>query len=198
MNTTADTIARKRILLLVIGALILSTSVFAQNLTGQTTSPQLPVGGGEQASIENPAVLVRGDPLTISGIATGQPDNVYVWIFGRNFRSLSVPVSVESDGTYRYTLDRGVTATFAPGRYFAIVQHPMINGEQDVRVISDSTISVPGGTEVNLAGLPANDAALALVNALNSPYSDDTYTMISFLVEDPWIRIDAIRSTGDR
>jgi hypothetical protein len=32
---------------------------------------------------------------------------------------------------------------------------------------------------------------------LNSPYSDDTYAMISFLVEDPVILIDPIGSSGD-
>jgi hypothetical protein len=105
-------------------------------------------------------------------------------------------VAVGSNGTYRYTLERSETANFSPGRYFAIVQHPMGNGKQDVRVVSDSTISGPGGTTVNLAGLPADGAATALINALNSPYSDDTYIMVSFLVEDPWIRIGGIGVAG--
>lgn len=151
---------------------------------------------GEQPLTGAPGVVARGDPVTISGIATGNPDAVYVWVFGQNYRLLSEPVDVGSDGIYRYTLERSETADLSPGRYFAIVQHPMGNGKQDVRVVSDSTISVPGGTTVDLAGLPADEAAAALVDALNSPYSDDTYVMVSFMIEDPWIQIGGIRSTG--
>jgi len=151
---------------------------------------------GEQFLTGVPGAVARGDPVTISGTATGNPDAVYVWIFGQNYRLLSEPVAVGSNGTYRYTLERSETANFSPGRYFAIVQHAMGNGKQDVRVVSDSTISVPGGTTVNLAGLPADGAATALINALNSPYSDDTYIMVSFLVEDPWIRIGGIGVAG--
>jgi hypothetical protein len=45
---------------------------------------------------------------------------------------------------------------------------------------------------VKLAGLQASDAATALVEMLNSPNIDDTYTKLSFMVEAPWIRIDTI------
>ena len=152
---------------------------------------------GEQPLTEMPGVVARGDPVTISGIATGNPDSVYVWVFGQNYRLLSEPVNVGSDGAYRYTLERSETADLSPGRYFVIVQHPMGNGKQDVRVVSDSTISVPGGTTVDLSGLPADEAAAALLDALNSPNSDDTYVMVSFMIENPWIRISGVRSTGD-
>jgi PGF-CTERM protein len=48
---------------------------------------------------------------------------------------------------------------------------------------------------VTLAGLQASDAATALVDLLNSPNVDDTYTKLSFMIEEPWIRIDTI---GDK
>ncbi len=165
-----------------VGLLLIAGAATAQNQTA----------GVGQTMVENTPVLVRGDEMTISGIAAGQPDAVYIWIFGTNYRSLSNSVGVEPDGTYRYIVERAETREFAPGRYFAIVQHPMIDGEQDVSVVSGTTINVPGGTTVDLGRLPAPEAAAALIDALNSPNSDDTYTMISFLVEDPWIRIGDI------
>ncbi|RXE57010.1 hypothetical protein ABH15_02420 [Methanoculleus taiwanensis] len=153
---------------------------------------QAQTAGIERTTIENTPILARGDQMTISGIAAGQPDAVYVWVFGTNYRSLSNRVGVEADGTYRYVLERAVTEGFAPGRYFAVVQHPMIDGVQDVSVVSGTTIRVPGSTPVDLARLQAPEAAAALIAALNSPNSDDTYTMISFMVEDPWIRVDNV------
>jgi PGF-CTERM protein len=48
---------------------------------------------------------------------------------------------------------------------------------------------------VVLGGLQASDAATALVDMLNSPNIDDTYTKLSFMMEEPWIRIDTI---GDK
>lgn len=152
---------------------------------------------GEQPLTGMPGVVARGDPVTISGTATGNPNAVYVWVFGQNYRLLSEPVDVGSDGAYHYTLERSKTADLSPGRYYVIVQHPMGNGKQDVRVVSDSTISVPGGTTVDLSGLPANEAAAALLDALNSPNSDDTYVMVSFLIENPWIQISGVRGTGE-
>ncbi len=148
--------------------------------------------GVERTTIENNPLLARGDEMTIAGIAAGQPDVVYVWVFGTNYRSLSNRVSVEPDGAYRYVLERTVTRDFAPGRYFVIVQHPMTNGVQDVSIVSGTVIRVPGGTTVDLGRLQAPEAATALIVALNSPNSDDTYTMVSFMVEDPWIRFGNI------
>ncbi|HVP24728.1 MAG TPA: PGF-CTERM sorting domain-containing protein, partial [Methanomicrobiales archaeon] len=52
-----------------------------------------------------------------------------------------------------------------------------------------------GAPTVVLSGLQASDAATALVDLLNSPNVDDTYTKLSFMIEEPWIRIDTI---GDK
>ncbi len=138
--------------------------------------------------------VAKGDKLTISGTAEGNPSNVYVWIFGRNYRLLSQSASVESDGSFEYDLDSGQTTTLAPGQYFVVIQHPMMDGQQDVHLVAGTTTSIdsPGMTPVNLANLQASDAATALVDALNSPNVDDTYTKLTFLVEDAWIRIDTI------
>ncbi|MGA2935428.1 MAG: MEMAR_RS02690 family S-layer glycoprotein [Methanomicrobiales archaeon] len=157
--------------------------------------------------------LAKGDILYVRGTAEGKPNNVYVWIFGKNYRSCSNSQSVNSDATYEYKLDRADTEPLYAGQYFVVVQHPMMNGVADV-IGTDaagttsatgtscaaasgnpSTTWTGGAPTVQISGLQASDAATALVDLLNSPNVDDTYTKLSFMIEEPWIRIDTI---GDK
>lgn len=139
------------------------------------------------------ATIAKGDKLTISGTAQGNPSSVNVWIFGKNFRDLAKSASVESDGSFEYKLESGETKDLTAGQYFVVVQHPMYNGF-DVWA-SGTTLTGNGIVDVNLANLPASDAATALVNALDSPNVDDTYTKLTFVVQEPQIFIDPI---GDK
>ncbi len=151
--------------------------------------------------------LAKGDILYIRGTAEGKPTNINVWIFGKNYRSCSNGASVKSDASYEYKLDRGDTDSLYAGQYFVVVQHPMMNGIFDVLgspagklcTIAEFSQSVkataPETPTVRIAGLQASDAATALVELLNSPNIDDSYTKLSFMVEEPWIRIDTI---GDK
>jgi PGF-CTERM protein len=150
--------------------------------------------------------LAKGDKLEITGTAEGKPNNVFVWIFGKNYRSLSNSQDVASDATFDYTLDRPDTADLHAGQYFVVIQHPMMNGIQDVMADAAGTDGTQaqvngagtwalGGPFVTLSGLQASDAATALVDLLNSPNIDDSYTRLSFMIEEPWIRIDTV---GDK
>lgn len=139
------------------------------------------------------ATVAKGDKLLITGTAQGNPDNVYVWIFGKNYRALAKSASVESDGSFEYKLESGDTKDLTAGQYFVVVQHPMTNGYGVTA--SGTTIKAPGMTAVDLATLQASDAATALVNALDSPNVDDTYTKLTFVIEEPQIFIDPI---GDK
>jgi len=150
--------------------------------------------------------LAKGDILYVRGTAEGKPTNIFIWIFGKNYRSLSNSASVRSDATFEYKLDRGDTSDLYAGQYFVVVQHPMMNGIQDVVANAVGTAGTQaqvnpagtwtqGGPFVTLSGLQASDAATALVDLLNSPNVDDTYTKLSFMMEEPWIRIDTI---GDK
>jgi PGF-CTERM protein len=152
------------------------------------------------------ATLAAGDILYIRGVAEGKPNNVYVWIFGKNYRDCQEAASVKSDATYEYKLDRGQTSDLYAGQYFAVVQHPMMNGIADIvgpggvdciwaQPAQASAKTTANGTPVRIAGLQASDAATALVEMLNSPDIDDTYTKLSFMIEEPWLRIDTI---GDK
>ncbi|MCE5337290.1 MAG: PGF-CTERM sorting domain-containing protein [Methanomicrobiaceae archaeon] len=136
------------------------------------------------------ATVAKGDKLTITGTAQGNPDNVYVWIFGKNYYKLAQSATVESDSTFEYKLESGDTKDLSSGQYFVVIQHPMSNGAGVTE--SNGVISAQGITPVNLRSLQASDAASALINALDSPYVDDTYTKLTFVVEEPQIFIDPI------
>ncbi|HUK38625.1 MAG TPA: hypothetical protein VLV30_05875, partial [Methanomicrobiales archaeon] len=127
--------------------------------------------------------LAKGDILYITGTAEGKPTNVYVWLFGKNYQLYAKTATVNSDASYSYKLDRGDTEGLYAGQYFAVVQHPMMNGIADVvpaisvggttqdsaQVVSTGAATYTGGApEVKLAGLQASDAATALVDLLNS------------------------------
>jgi PGF-CTERM protein len=183
----------------------------AVNATGASTSLSDKTYSTASIVVKKPFVtasastnaVAKGDDLAISGTAEGKPTNVYVWIFGKNYRDLSNSEPVGSDASFEFTLD---TVDLFAGQYFAVVQHPMMNGIQDVIADASGTDGTqaqvnPAGTwkagnpTVILSGLQASDAATALVDLLNSPNVDDTYTKLSFMIEAPWIRIDTI---GDK
>jgi Predicted solute binding protein len=140
--------------------------------------------------------VAKGDELLVQGTAEGNPDSIFIWIFGTNFVVQGVSEAVEDDNTFEYKIDRGTTEDLTSGQYFVVVQHPMYNGEQDV--FSDGTNvrnRISGVAEFSIAGpnrLMGSDAAQALVDALDSANVDDTYTRLFFLVEEPFINIQSI------
>ncbi len=142
------------------------------------------------------STVARGDSLTISGTAEGNPDNIYIWIFGRNDRLLGEPVTVARDASFEYKINHFGADAYLSGQYFVVVQHPMMNGLQDVHLVAGTTATItsPGMTNIDLANLQASDAATALMTAMNSPNVDDTYTNLTFYVEESWIRIDPLEN----
>ena len=144
------------------------------------------------------AVVAKGDDLTLTGTAQGDPDNVAVWIFGKNLQIRADPATVEDDASFEYELKGAATKDLAAGQYFVVIQHPMMNNVLDIFEAPPGWISgtgTSGFTSVRIAGLQASDAATALINALDSPNIDDTYVKLTFVVEEANIWIDAI---GDK
>ncbi|MEN6343544.1 MAG: MEMAR_RS02690 family S-layer glycoprotein [Methanospirillum sp.] len=144
------------------------------------------------------ATVAKGDILAITGTAQGRPaPGVAIWLFGTNYYSQTTQ-SVNDDGTFRYELGRGTTQNLATGQYFAVVQHPMTNGIFDVAPVTEGGITRVYDTSGNFfvaAGpgrLQGSDAANALVNLINGPNIDDTYTKLTFAVEDASIAIAGI------
>lgn len=145
--------------------------------------------------------IAQGDPVYIRGIATGQPQaGLQVWFIGYNFAKVST-VQVNDDDSYEYELQKADTANLAPGQYFVLVQHPMMNGQFDV-IYDASTGTVKnvqtGKTVYRFTGsgsLQSTDSATALMQAVNSQNIDDTFASVSFYVGSPTVTIDTI---GDK
>ncbi len=134
--------------------------------------------------------VARGDALTISGTATGNPSNICIWIFGKNYSRLQQPVTLWPDGGFEYRIAPRDTADLPSGQFFVVVQHPM-NNVFDVWA-SGTMLMGNGITPVDLARLQASEAANALITALDAPDIDDIYAKLTVVVEEPQIFIDPI------
>ena len=149
------------------------------------------------------ATVARGNDLTISGTAQGNPKNVFIWVFGKNYYGVLgggldvLSPSVESDGAFEEDVD---TNDLAAGQYFVVVQHPMgvttgANKAGSITWNSTGWITGPSITSVQLTNLQAPAAAAALINALDSSNIPDTYVKLTFVIAEPQLFIDPI---GDK
>jgi len=167
------------------------------------------------------STVAMGDRVFITGIAEGKPSvGVQIWILGKNYAKVH-PESVNSDSSFSYEITRTVTKDLAAGQYFVVAQHPMQNNRFDVYKGNGATAtssidgsnyvfnmmlgnSSTGGTKVfallGAGSLQGSDAAEALVQAINDPNVDDTYTKLQFLIENPIITITPVgdRHVGDK
>jgi PGF-CTERM protein len=165
------------------------------------------------------STVAKGDRIYITGTAEGQPSpGVAIWILGKNY-ALYKTESVNSDSSFRFEVKQEDTKSLTSGQYFVVVQHPMANNQFDIDLnpggsgrlagagaIYVRNVILGGGTGTNIflingpGSLQGSDAAEALVQAINDPNVDDTYTKLQFLVEEPVITIDPIgdRHVGDK
>jgi hypothetical protein len=154
------------------------------------------------------STIAQGDHLYITGTAQGGPKlGVQIWIFGEN-DFLHRTVAVNPDASFSLRLDRLETKKLGIGQYFVVVQHPMMNNEFDVYLDTDKQNVLSNfpkkGTELFSIDGPRSkkgaDAAMELVQAINNPNIDDTYTKLQFLIEKPEIRIEPISdiTIGDK
>jgi hypothetical protein len=146
------------------------------------------------------SILVKGDVLIISGIATGTPTKgVGVWIFGDNFFNYST-VQVYPDESFEFILSPKISKKMNTGHYFVVLQHPMQNGELDVFPTIEGINRIVKNNKnrdffvVGTPGTLGAEGAQSLVTMINTSHVDDTYTKLSFLVEDPAITIDSIEN----
>jgi trimeric autotransporter adhesin len=173
------------------------------------------------------STVAQGDKLFITGTAEGQPSSgVAIWIMGKNYAFRNT-ATVESDSTFKYEIKQGDTQNLYAGQYFVVVQHPMQNDVFDIttdpqwaggqitsppapsnvwvvnKQLGNQTAN-PVGTRIFLlyggGALQGSDAAEALVQAINDPNVDDTYTKLQFLVETGVINIVPIgdKHVGDK
>jgi trimeric autotransporter adhesin len=162
------------------------------------------------------STVAQGDKIFITGTAEGNPVGVQIWILGKNYPTNAGGIkteSINSDASFKYEVTQSTTKTLYPGQYFVVVQHPMQNnvfdiyvpnGNAGLDVFNRQLTQVAGGQKIftllGAGSLQGSDAAEALVQGINSPNVDDTYTKLQFLVEVPVIRIDPIgdKHVGDK
>jgi PGF-CTERM protein len=158
------------------------------------------------------STVAQGDKIFITGTAEGQPDSVAIWILGKNFATKTTE-TVNSDSTFKFEVKQEVTKQLYSGQYFVVVQHPMMNGKYDIDwaapldyYVYDYGLAEASGGAISLfkilgpGSLQGSDAAEALIQGINQPYIDDTYTKLQFLIEQPVITIVPIgdKHVGDK
>jgi len=160
------------------------------------------------SSFAGAPTIANGDPVYIHGIATGHPSNgLQVWLIGYNYVKITT-VSTNVDNTYLYELKSADTQTLAPGQYFVLVQHPMMNGVFDIYYDSSTgrVINRQLGTGTSIfqltdsGSLQNSDGANALMQAINSQNLDDTFATTSFIISQPTAFIIPIEdhAVGDK
>ena len=152
------------------------------------------------SSFSNAPTIANGDPVYIHGIATGHPrDGLQVWLFGNNYVKITT-VSTNADNSYEYELNAADTRSLAPGQYFVLVQHPMMNGQFDIYYDASTgkviNRQLGTGTSIyqltNAGSLQSPDSANALMRAISSQNLDDTFATASFIVNPPDVFINPI------
>ena len=159
-------------------------------------------------SLASSATIANGDSVFINGIATGHPQQgLQIWIIGPNYLKVTTE-SVNEDNSYSYELAPADTQQLAPGQYFVVVQHPMMNGRFDItydpatgRVINQQLGT--GTTIFQISGsgsLQSPAAATALIQAISSQNVDDTFAPVAFTIRVPDALIDPIADhiVGDK
>ncbi|GAA5263196.1 MEMAR_RS02690 family S-layer glycoprotein [Methanocalculus sp. MC3] len=155
------------------------------------------------------STVAKGDKLFVRGTAEGKPTSgVQIWFFGKNYYDIQT-TSVNDDSTFEHEVTTQTTKDLASGQYFVVVQHPMQNDRFDVvrdttsvanieyakmrnAIISSGNTSTDWFVLKGAGRLQGSDAAQALIDLLNNANIDDTYAKLTFLVEEPWIRIDTV------
>lgn len=134
-----------------------------------------------------PAKAMTGEPVTISGVATGGnlTGGVQIWVFAGNYVNVTT-VPVNTDGTYSKVYP---TTGLPAALYYVIVQSPGKDGS--LNIVMDTTGQYSGQVMNTKTGKPIftftgtgsvqdSAAAQALSDAFNQPGVDDIYSKCTF------------------
>jgi hypothetical protein len=171
-------------------------------------SPVAAISLSPGTSFAGAPTIANGDPVYIQGIATGHPGSgLQVWLIGYNYVKIST-VYTNADNTYEFELKSADTQSLAPGQYFVLVQHPMMNGVFDIYydAATGSVINRQLGSGISVfqltgsGSLQNTDGANALMRAINSQNLDDTFATTSFIIGNPKTFINPIgdHAVGDK
>jgi len=166
----------------------------------------LPVSGAVDSSAATTATAAKpfisatvssvaptvGEPVTISGVATGAnlASGVQIWIFAGNYINATT-VPVNADGTFSKTYP---TTGLPPAMYYVFVQSPGPDGTFSIDLIdagiySGQVVNTKTNAMIfNFTGVGSVQdaaAAQALSAAFNLPGQDDIYTKLTFQLTAP-------------
>ena len=133
-----------------------------------------------------------GDPLTITGAATGNPNpGIQIWVLGPK-TLLCYEVQVEKDDSFSFTLPEEVTTDLPYGMYYMVIQHPEYNNAFDLYWDGEKSLvsSYPKmDTVVDTFTMTGDDAGLVNVkkfaSAIKDEKIDDVYTKLQFVIDTP-------------
>jgi hypothetical protein len=196
------------ITLVLLAALVILPVSGATDPTNAVTTPSPPASGviaakpfiSATVSSLTPSV---GDPVTISGIATGGnlASGIQIWIFAGNYVNVTT-VPVNADGTFSKTYP---TTGLPPVTYYVFAQSPSTDGVFDIDLYnagmySGQVVNTKTKTSVfNFTGTGSVQdaaAAQALSDALNLPGNDDIFTKLTFQLTAPVATPQAAATTA--
>lgn len=146
----------------------------------------------------SPLPVVKGQPFTITGTAEGIPPVVQAWIFG-DFYVSTIQTTVNPDASFTFNCDATMSGKLPRGQNYLVVQHPMQNNQFDIDTSGDYVRDLKlnnGRILFKITGpgsLQGGDAADALTASFreaaahDDTYSNDTYTLVPFQVDDTGI-----------
>ena len=133
------------------------------------------------------STVAQGDPVTIAGTAQGAPRRASRSGSSAPTTTAGRPRASTTTGPSATKSRAAPRRTWPTGQYFVVVQHPMTNGVFDVDEVVDGGVTRVYDTSGNFfvaAGpgrLQGSDGASALVDLINGPNIDDTYTETDLL-----------------
>ncbi|MGB7789535.1 hypothetical protein [Methanoregula sp.] len=176
----------------VVACIMLPVSVLAFS----PANPATPTAAAAQnpfiSASASPSQPNIGDPVTISGVATGGnlTEGVQIWVFAGNYINVTT-VPVNADGTFSKTYQ---TTGLPQATYYVIVQSPGNDGilnivMQTTGQYSGEVTNAKTGTDIfNFTGTGSIQdaaAASALSSAFNLPGVDDAFTKCTFQLVTP-------------
>lgn len=181
------------ILIAVLLLVVVPVSALAASSAGNATSALQ--SSSDQPFISATAVPSQvpvGEPVTISGVATGGnlTAGVQIWVFAGNYIDVST-TPVNTDGSFAKTYP---TTGLPPATYYVIVQSPGKDGYLNIDMetsgkYSGQVVNAKTGALIfNFTGTGSvqdSAAAQALSDAFNLPGIDDIYTKCTFQVVPP-------------
>ncbi len=134
----------------------------------------------------------KGETLSVTGIATGNPNTLAYYLFGPN-SYLHGTTTVDTDGSYEIRIP--TTSDWESNQYFLVVEHPMYNKEFDIietKTDTTTTLSVKPCTSYTSVLIPITvegvdkvrgiNAADALIGMIDSANVDDIYGKYTFTI----------------